>query len=421
MQEPNPLVSPSIESRAFIWLLAAVTLAFGLIIWPFSGAVLWALFIAIVFMPLQRRLHNRWRRQPNLAALVTLAVIVLIVIIPMALITASLAQEASGLYERIRSGELNVALYFQRMVDALPAWLHQLLDRFGLGNLGALQQKLVTALAQSGQALTTQAFSIGQNTLEFVVSFFIMLYLLFFLLRDGMPLARLLRTSAPLAPGHTRYLLQKFATVVRATVKGNVVVAVVQGALGGLALWALGIGGAVFWGVVMAILSLLPAVGAALVWAPVAIYLLATGAVWQGVALIVWGVVVIGLSDNVLRPILVGKDTKLPDYVVLITTLGGMSLFGINGFVIGPTIAAMFMACWALFQSGDEIPPDDDEDEDDEDGLNDGAGRRVVHAAPMTMPGPLAPPAVAPAAEPPPRDTGPDTVPLDRPADERPA
>ena len=207
----------------------------------------------------------------------------------------------------------------------------------------------------------------------------------------------------------------------RATVKGYVVVAVVQGALGGLALWALCIGGAVFWGVVMAFLSLLPAVGAALVWAPVAIYLLATGAVWQGVALIVWGVVVIGLSDNVLRPILVGKDTKLPDYVVLITTLGGMSLFGINGFVIGPTIAAMFMACWALFQSGDEIPPDDDEDEDDEDGLNDGAGRRVVHAAPMTMPGPLAPPAVAPAAEPPPRDTGPDTVPLDRPADERPA
>ena len=107
MQEPNPLQSPTIESRAFIWLLAAVTLAFGLIIWPFSGAVLWALFIAIVFMPLQRRLNKRWARRPNLAALVTLAIIVLIVIIPMAFVTASMAQEASGLYERIRSGDLS--------------------------------------------------------------------------------------------------------------------------------------------------------------------------------------------------------------------------------------------------------------------------------------------------------------------------
>ncbi|MBP6404278.1 MAG: AI-2E family transporter [Ramlibacter sp.] len=349
MQEPNPLVSPSIESRAFIWLLAAVTLAFGLIIWPFSGAVLWALFIAIVFMPLQRRLHNRWRRQPNLAALVTLAVIVLIVIIPMALITASLAQEASGLYERIRSGELNVALYFQRMVDALPAWLHQLLDRFGLGNLGALQQKLVTALAQSGQALTTQAFSIGQNTLEFVVSFFIMLYLLFFLLRDGPALAAQVGAAVPLNPVHRRRLFGKFVTVVRATVKGNILVAMIQGALGGIAFAVLGIPGALLWGTVMAFLSLLPAVGAALVWGPVAIYFLATGAWAQAAGLIAWGVLAIGLVDNLLRPFLVGKDTKMPDYLVLLSTVGGMGIFGINGFVVGPVIAAMFIAAWDIF------------------------------------------------------------------------
>ena len=218
MQEPNPLQSPTIESRAFIWLLAAVTLAFGLIIWPFSGAVLWALFIAIVFMPLQRRLHKRWARKPNLAALVTLAIIVLIVIIPMAFVTASMAQEASGLYERIRSGELNVGLYFQRMVDALPSWLHQLLDRFGLGNLGAMQQKLTAAVAQSGQTLTTQVFSIGQNTLEFVVSFFIMLYLLYFFIRDGQQMVRTIRNAVPLAEQQKRLLQLKLRRVVRGLV-----------------------------------------------------------------------------------------------------------------------------------------------------------------------------------------------------------
>jgi predicted PurR-regulated permease PerM len=349
MQEPNPLQSPTIESRAFIWLLAAVTLAFGLIIWPFSGAVLWALFIAIVFMPLQRRLQKRWPRKPNLAALVTLAIIVLIVIIPMALITASMAQEASGLYERIRSGELNVGQYFQRMVDALPSWLHQLLDRFGLGNLGAMQQKLAAAVAQSGQTLTTQVFSIGQNTLEFVVSFFIMLYLLYFLLRDGPELAAQIGAAVPLNPVHRRRLFGKFVTVVRATVKGNILVAMIQGALGGIAFAVLGIPGALLWGTIMAFLSLLPAVGAALVWGPVAIYFLATGAWPQAAGLIAWGVLAIGLVDNLLRPFLVGKDTKMPDYLVLLSTVGGMAIFGINGFVVGPVIAAMFISVWDIF------------------------------------------------------------------------
>ena len=130
--------------------------------------------------------------------------------------------------------------------------------------------------------------------------------------------------------------------------KGNILVAIVQGTLGGLAFWVLGVHAPILWGVVMAFLSLLPAIGAALIWGPVAFYLLATGQIWQGIALIVFCSVVIGLIDNVLRPILVGKDTKLPDYVVLISTLGGLAVIGLNGFVIGPLIAAMFVSGWKL-------------------------------------------------------------------------
>ena len=130
---------------------------------------------------------------------------------------------------------------------------------------------------------------------------------------------------------------------------GNILVAAAQGALGGLAFWYLDVHGAVLWGVLMAFLSLLPAIGAALIWLPVAGYLILTGAVAKGIGLIVFGTVVIGLVDNLLRPVLVGKDIKMPDWMVLISTLGGMAIFGLNGFVIGPVVAAMFMSAWDIF------------------------------------------------------------------------
>jgi predicted PurR-regulated permease PerM len=173
--------------------------------------------------------------------------------------------------------------------------------------------------------------------------------MLYFLFRDGERMASDIARTIPLKQEHTERLLQQFATVVRATVKGNVVVALVQGALGWLAFWVLGIQGALLWGAVMAVLSLLPAVGAALVWGPVALYLLSTGAIFPAIGLTVWGVLVIGLVDNVLRPILVGKETRMPDYLVLIATLGGLAVFGLNGFVIGPVIAAIFIVAWEIF------------------------------------------------------------------------
>jgi predicted PurR-regulated permease PerM len=194
-----------------------------------------------------------------------------------------------------------------------------------------------------------QAINVGQNTFLFVLSLSIMLYLLFFLLRDGASLSSLVRRGLPLTTNQKEQFLDKLATVVRATIKGNVAVAAVQGALGGLIFWILDIPSAILWGTLMAILSLLPAVGASLVWAPVAIYFLATGAVGDAIILTLFGVLVIGLVDNVLRPILVGKDTRLPDYLVLISTLGGLTLFGLSGFVAGPLIAALFMVAWDLF------------------------------------------------------------------------
>src|SRR5690606_2377689 len=201
------------------------------------------------------------------------------------------------------------------------------------------------------QLLAEQLVLLGQNTLAFVIGLFVMLYLLFFLLRDGDALARRLNDAVPLRPEQRRALADKFTTVIRAMIKGTLAVAVVQGALGGLIFWLLGIPAPALWGVVMGILSLLPAVGSPIVWGPVAIYLLATGDVWQGLLLLAYGALVIGLIDNVLRPILVGNDTRIPDYVVLISTRGGPAVYGVNGLLLGPVIAALFLAVWDIFSA----------------------------------------------------------------------
>ena len=331
-----------------VLLLIVVSLAFGWILLPFFGAIMWAAIIALLFAPLHRRIVTRLQGRATLAALVTLGVVVVMVILPVALIAASMASEAASLVQRLQSGDLKPIAYLHGLFDALPAWVTSVLDRFGLVDFNTLQVRLTDALAKGGQFIATQALSIGLNTFEFVSSLFIMLYLAFFLLRDGDALALMLRQAIPLAPAHKQELLAKFATVIRATVKGNLVVAALQGALGGVAFWYLGISGALLWAVLMAFLSLLPAVGAGLVWVPVALYYLVTGALWQCIALTAYGVLVIGLVDNVLRPALVGKDTRLPDYLVMICTLGGMAVFGVNGFVIGPVIAALFMAVWHI-------------------------------------------------------------------------
>lgn len=340
----------TLQRAVFLLLLAAITVAFFWVLAPYSGAVFWAIIMALLFHSTFERLTRALRGRRNAAALLTLTIIVLIVVLPMVFISISLVNEVSALVAHVRAGDINFRAYAQQILDALPPVVRTQMARFDLFDIQNVIEKFSDGLLAGGQALTTRALSLGQNALVFVVNLVVMLYLLFFLLRDGDTLARLVRETVPMAREQTHYLADKFSTVARATVKGNVVVAIVQGLLGGLAFWVLDIRGALLWGVVMAFLSLLPAVGASLVWGPVAIYLLAIGATWQGVALIAWGAAVIGMSDNVLRPLLVGKDTKLPDYLVLLTTLGGMSLFGISGFVIGPTIAAVFMAVWALFR-----------------------------------------------------------------------
>lgn len=357
MKQAHSTHPRSFENKFFVLLLLVVSLGFLWVLSPFYGAVFWGAVFAIVFAPLHARLLRVMPTRRTLTATLALLFILLLVIFPLALLSALLVQEAGLVFQRLQTGELSVSLYFQQIYAALPDWVTGLLGRFGLTDMALVQQRIAVSLTQGSQFFATQALSIGQNTFDFLMSFFIMLYLLFFFLRDGSALGRRMMDTLPLEGGIKRDLAGKFVIVIRATVKGNIVVAMVQGALGGLIFWILDIHAPVLWGTLMAFLSLLPAIGAAIVWLPVAIYFLATGAVLNGLLLAAFGVLVIGLVDNVLRPLLVGKDTKLPDYVVLMSTIGGMALFGLNGFVIGPVIAAMFIAAWDLFSISRQLEP----------------------------------------------------------------
>lgn len=339
------------DDRAFLLLVAVVTVAFGWVVAPFFSAVFWSTVLAVLFMPLYRWLMTTTGRRASLSALITLVVILVIVIVPTVFVSAALVQEAGSLVARVRSGEIDFASQYQELLKALPPWIAEYVTRLGGTDLSSIRNRVSESVLGMSQVAVGHVMNVGQNTFGFLLQLGLMLYVLFFLLRDGSTLVRRIRAAVPLREDLLQDLMNKFATAIRATVKGNIAVALMQGALGGLIFWFLGVEAPVLWGTLMALLSLLPAIGAGLVWGPVALYFLATGSVWQGVLLAAYGVLVIGLVDNILRPILVGKDTKMPDYVVLITTLGGLAAFGLVGFVVGPVIAALFIAVWEVVAS----------------------------------------------------------------------
>lgn len=341
------MVSSKLEQRTFLLMLTLVTLLFLLLLKPFFAPVFWAAVVSLLFQPVQQRLERTWGHRPNLTAGVTLVLGLVVLVIPVLLLMTALVGEGVNVYQRIQSGEWQPGTYIDLVHEALPP-VQALLDQLDV-DIESLREGFSDAMVVVSRFIAQHALVLGQSTFEFLLKLLLMLYLTFFLLRDGRRVVHFMAEAMPLSPERKHVLFGKFVEVTRATVRGNLVVAAVQGALGGLIFWILGIPAALLWGVVMAVLSLLPAVGAFVVWMPVAIYLFVTGEVVSAIVLVVFGALVIGLADNVLRPILIGRDTKLPDWLVLLSTLGGLILLGIHGFVLGPLIAVLFVTFWQIF------------------------------------------------------------------------
>lgn len=350
-----------LETRTFLLFLFIVSLGFVMMLKPFFGPIFWACAIAIIFAPVQTHLLKRWPSSPNLAALITLALCTVVLILPVVFVISSVVSEGVLVYEQLQSGEINPAHYIDLIHSAFPQ-LQITLSRFGV-DINHLKSDAISGAMESGKFLASHTLTIGQNAFSFVVSLVLMLYITFFMLRDGDKLIDLMVRALPLNDTRERMLFALFAEVTRATIKGNIVIAMIQGSIGGITLACIGIHGAILWGVFMCFASLIPAVGSALIWIPIALYLATIGESTSALILVGVGAGIIGTIDSILRPILVGRDTKLPDYLVLLSTLGGIGLFGINGFVIGPLVAALFIAFWGIFiQEVNILAPDDGDD-----------------------------------------------------------
>jgi predicted PurR-regulated permease PerM len=347
------MTADHVERAFFLTLVLAVTVAFFWLIRSFMQPIFWAVALGIVVYPLHARLKRRLRGRESLAALVSVVGVVIVVILPLIGLGAAVAQEGAALYERLQSGGLGVEGLYSRVQQSVPQ-IASLIERVGV-DPARIGEQLQSAAVTASRYIAERALSIGQDTLRGTLFFFLMLYLLFFFLRDGPRMLDALVRALPLGDDRERHLIARFAEVSRATIKGTLVVGIVQGAVGGGMFAVLGLAAPVLWGTVMALLSILPVVGTALVWLPAAIFLIASGKLISGVLLIGVGAIVIGSIDNVLRPILVGRDTRMPDYLILLSTLGGLAAFGLAGIIIGPTIAALFLSVWRMVE--DEFNP----------------------------------------------------------------
>lgn len=328
-------------------------MAFLGLISDFMMVGFWSVALAIIFWAPHANIKERLNNRENLAAMLSTFLIFLVVIIPLLLISAAIVSQSQDLYERIQSGEFRAYQFTDIIFSYLP-FLEGLLEQFDI-SMESMRSQLNAAAADLAGKLGGQVVNYTQNLLGLIVDFFLMLYLLFFFLRDGEMIVKAIGDAFPLRAEVEQTLFFRFASVTRASLRGTLIVAMIQGAIGGILFWAVGIQAAVLWGVLMTLLALLPVGGSAIVWFPTAIVLFVDGQVVEGVVVLVVGSLIIGLIDNLLRPQLVGRETQMPDYLILLSTLGGIAWVGLAGFIIGPVIAALFITCWQLMAENNPV------------------------------------------------------------------
>ncbi|KPJ95960.1 MAG: permease [Gemmatimonas sp. SG8_17] len=334
-------------AKGFLVLLAiAISVVFIMMIRRFLMAVLLAGIFSGMTHPLYGRLLRAFKGRRGLAAATTILIVLLVIVVPITGFLGVVTSQAVDVSE-------SVGPWIEQEVsrpDALDRWLQRIpfIERLEpyqdqmAAKAGELTSSVGTFLVNSVAAAT-------KGTVWFLFQLLIMLYAMFFFLIDGGSILNRILYYMPLAPKEEDRMVEKFVSVARATLKGTLVIGILQGGLAGFGFFVAGLGGAAFWGTVMAVLSVIPGVGAALVWVPAVIYLLAAGKLAAAVGLTVWCALVVGTLDNVLRPRLVGKDTKMSDLMILLSTLGGILLFGAVGFIIGPIVAALFVTVWDIY------------------------------------------------------------------------
>ncbi|PLY11535.1 MAG: AI-2E family transporter [Arcobacter sp.] len=331
---------PNKFQQAFILiLLFTVLMGFIGMIQEFLIALVLAAIFAGLLYPFYHKILLYLKNKSALAASIVLIISILAVGFPLAALTGMVTNEAiqfsqktTPIVKEILNDEFSIS-------KQLPSWL-PLQEKFDSIN-ETLLKKASDATSAIGSWLVSSLSSATKGTAGFLMSLFIMLYAMFYFLINGQQLLASLASLLPLSKKDYNELMNRGLMVTKASLKGIVIIGFIQGLLVGLSFWAVGLNGPVFWGSVVFLLSAIPGLGAPVVWVPAVIYLILTGSIAWGIALSVWGIIVVGLVDNLLRPWIVGNDAKLPDLVILISILGGIISFGPVGIIIGPVIAAL--------------------------------------------------------------------------------
>lgn len=353
------MTQDTVNKSVVLILALGVSALFLAVIWQFLMAILLAGIFAGLAQPLYRRLEALFGRRRHLASLATLSILALMVILPLALLGSLLVAQTLDLTQAIAlwlKGHLNDPVARAELLQRLP--FHDLIAP----HWNTLAKQVSEATAGVSKALVEGLSSVTLGTVNFLLLTFVFFYSLYFLLIDGRRLLWRILYYLPLNSRDERLLLERFTSVTRATLRGSVLIAILQGTLAGIAFAVAGIPNAVFWGSVMALLSTIPNVGAALVWIPAAVVLVIQGHSTTGIALAAFCGLVVGSLDNILRPILVGKDTKMHELLIFFSTLGGIFLFGFPGLFIGPVIASLFVSIWEIYgvEFADVLPDVDE-------------------------------------------------------------
>ncbi len=334
------------------WLTVGITLLFLVMIRSFLLAVLLAAIFAGMAHPMYAALARRMKGRRALASMTTIAIITLVIGLPLLTVLGLVASQAVEVSQSAGpwiEKQITAVGDLDRRIQASPV----LRGLPGIRSLVPTGEEIVAKVGEAASAVGT--FLVGslgavtRGTLGFFLQFFIMLYAMFYFLFDGRAILDRILFYVPLAPADEERLLERFVSVTRATLKGSLLIGIIQGVLAGLAFWVVGIRGPAFWGTVTAVASIVPVVGGALVWAPVVVYLLVTGHALASLGLLIWSGLVVTAIDNFLRPRFVGRDTRMSDLLVLLSTLGGLTLFGPVGFMVGPVVAALFVTVWAIY------------------------------------------------------------------------
>ncbi|MCE5265747.1 MAG: AI-2E family transporter [Deltaproteobacteria bacterium] len=329
----------------FVAVLGLVTLLFLFLLWPFFFPIFWAAVIAGIFKPLYRRIDGKLGR-PNLSTAIIFLVIALIILLPAGVVGTLVFNESVQIYQTLSPDAKHVDRSIQHMIDSIS----------GNSIVRVLHINKATLIAKTtevAQGITNYIFvhlkQLTQNTLGLLVKFAIMLYTLFFFIRDGDRFLQMAMKFLPLGMGREKLLYENFLVTARSTLKVTLIIGGIQGVLGGMVFFVTGIEGALIWGLLMIVMAIVPVVGCSIIWVPAGILMLLTGHIWEGVLILAVGTFIISTVDNLLRPILIGKDVEMHPLLIFLSTLGGIILFGFSGFVIGPVVTSLLIALWGMF------------------------------------------------------------------------